>query len=343
LTKEIVAETLGLKLVLDESILEELKQIFAKFKRPMTENNAKQAYIPEGAVALKNDRGTAPAVYIEVEDKHIVLLPGPPREMNYIFENELEVILKGKSDQRIVSKYINLFGIGESSAATLIDDLITDQTNPTIAIYAKIGQVSIRVTASAETEKEAEAIMKPTYELLCERLQEYIVSYDDNDMVSNVINELLKQDLKVSFAESCTGGLISKIFTDRNGISQIFDRGIVTYSNESKMDELGVNQETLMKFGAVSHETAKEMALGLYEKTKSDICVVVTGIAGPTGGTDEKPVGLVYIGVCFKGEVKTYENFFGGNRERVRTHTMLMAFHKILKLIEISPQAKKLS
>lgn len=323
LTKEVIAETMGLPMEYNEEAFHQMAERFKKYNSTMTENNKKQAYIPEGSTPMYNERGTAPGFICEVNDKIIAALPGPPREMVRMFEKDLGPYLSSKSTQYIVSEYINLFGIGESSAESKVEDIISNQTNPTIAIYASIGQVSLRVTAGASSEEEAKALLKPVVDQIVERLKDFVIGFGEKNLIQYTIDKIIENKLSVSLAESCTGGMIASEFVNFSGASSFFDRSYVTYSNEAKMDALNVNEETLINHGAVSEETCLEMIDGLYENTQSDICVAVTGIAGPNGGTEEKPVGLVYIGIKIKDDISIHKYNFVGDRYVVRRRTLL--------------------
>lgn len=295
LTKEIVTEVMGDSLVLHGPSLERIEHFFSKANRIMTNNNIKQAYLPQTATIFQNDCGTAPGFAIEKEGKIIICLPGPPREMKHMFENKVLPYLEEKSSCVIFSKILRLFGIGESAVETEIEDLISLQTDPTLATYAKEGEVTIRITSKRKSQQEAEEAVAEMIDIVKQRLGEYIYSYNNEDLVEVVAKKLIERNITISCAESCTGGLFSSVLTNIPGISSVFDRGIVTYSYASKVQELGVKMETLEKLGAVSSEAAVEMAEGLKRISGSRLCAAITGIAGPGGGSDDKPVGLIYI------------------------------------------------
>ncbi|KXG75812.1 competence/damage-inducible protein A [Thermotalea metallivorans] len=333
LTKETIARVFDRKMELHEPSYQKLYSFFSKLHRPMTENNVKQAYFPERAIILPNDDGTAPGFIVEEGEKVVISFPGPPKEMTNMFTNYALPYLLKKSNQVIHSKILRFFGIGESSLETELLDLITSQTNPTIAPYAKEGEVTIRITARAKNVEEAEGLIKPIVEEITSRLGEYIYSAHNEELVDVVGKKLMENGITVSLAESCTGGLICAKLTSVAGISQCLDRGIVTYSNEAKIHELGVQPETLKKYGAVSEETAREMVLGLKHKTGSALCLSVTGIAGPGGGTKEKPVGLIYMAAVYKDQIVCKKLHLFGDRERIRNHAVLHAMNLIRKLI----------
>lgn len=329
LTKETVAQVFGKKLVVHNDSLEEIKKYFNKLGRQMTLNNEKQAYMPEDCIILKNNNGTAPGCIIEKGEKVVVLLPGPPSEMKPMFNDYVMPYFKNKSTYSIESKFLRVFGIGESEMETKIIDLIDEQTNPTIATYAKEGEVTLRVSAKIKDGENAELIFQPVIDEIKKRTGDCL--YSDTDEALDVVsaNLLLEKNITISTAESCTGGLISEMLTNIAGISKVFIGGAVTYSNESKVEFLGVKEQTLQKHGAVSHETAAEMAQGIRNRLKTDIGVSITGIAGPDGGTAEKPVGLVYIALASEKGTITKELRLLGNRKRIRNITALHVFDVI--------------
>jgi len=261
-------------------------------------------------------------------------MPGPPREMTKMFEKTVKPFLQSMSDDVIYYKMVRTFGIGESQLETELLEIIEGQTDPTIATYAKEGECSVRIASKRKSLLEAEQAVDEMLEDVRECIGEYIYSTEDEELVEVVINKLIDKGLTLSSAESCTGGMFAAAVTDVAGVSACFDRGIVTYSNQAKMDELGVKAETLEKYGAVSAQTAMEMASGLAKVSGSDVCVSVTGIAGPGGGTDEKPVGLVYIGLCYNGQV-TYSELRLRNtgRKWIRHRSVLSMLDMINKNI----------
>lgn len=328
LTKEVISKIFNKKLQLHEKSYNQIKSYFKSKNIKMTDNNKKQAVMPQDSIVLTNNYGTAPGFIIEDDNKKIISLPGPPREMKKMFEEEVIKHLKEKSNN-IVSKTIRLIGIGESALEDAIIDLIDNQTNPTIATYAKPGQVSIRITASDKNRDKANEMVDKMVQVIDTRLSRYIYSFKDEELIDIVGNELIKRNKTISLAESCTGGMIAANLTDISGISKVFDRGLVTYSNKAKEEELGVKYHILEEFGAVSRQTAEEMVLGLKNKTNSDICLSVTGIAGPGGGCDKKPVGLVYISIIYDDVIVTRRFNFAGDRKKIRENTLLNALNMI--------------
>ena len=299
LTKEVACEAFGDELVMMDDVLDEIRAYFATLGREMTENNKKQAIMPSRATVFRNDAGTAPGFALKKDGKYIICMPGPPREMKRMFQKSVVPFIQSMSQGALYYRQIRFFGIGESSLETQLMDLIDDQTDPTLATYAKEGECTLRIASKRDTHEEAVQAVDEMLQRVKERVGHYIYSCDDEELAQVVANKLLDKGLTLSSAESCTGGMFASTMTDIPGISQCFDRGIVTYSNRAKMQELGVCAETLEKFGAVSEETALEMVEGLQRVSESDVCISVTGIAGPGGGSDEKPVGLVYIGFAY--------------------------------------------
>ncbi len=299
LTKEMVCQVMGDELVMMDEVMSELESYFEKLGRPMTENNKKQAYVPSRAEVFINHEGSAPGFALEKDGKYVICMPGPPREMTSMFEDSVMPYLQSMSEDVIYYRMLRAFGIGESALETKLLDLIDDQTDPTLATYAKEGECSLRIASKRKTEAEAREAVDEMVEKVKERVGEFIYSCDDEELVQVVCRKLMEKGLTLSSAESCTGGKFAAAVTDIPGISAVFQRGLVTYSNQAKMDELGVKAETLEKYGAVSEETAMEMVEGLRRVSGSDVCVSVTGIAGPGGGSDAKPVGLVYIGFVY--------------------------------------------
>ena len=334
LTKETIAKAMGDRIIVNDDAMKALKDHYEKSKRPITENNLKQAYMPESAIMLPNDQGTAPGFWLEKNGRIIVSMPGPPREMKNMFEKEVLPRLEKKQDSVIYYRILRTFGIGESKMETVLLPLIDKQTDPTIATYAKEGECSLRIASKRKTLTEAEKAVDEMTGKVMDIIGPYVYSKDDENLIDVVGNLLVSKGITVSCAESCTGGLFAGTLINYPGISAVFERGLVTYSNRAKMEELGVKKETLEKYGAVSPQTAAEMAEGLEKKTGSDICISVTGIAGPDGGTEEKPVGLIYIGVRWKGETQVIKTD-GRNvsRQWNRNYAVLNMLHILYKLV----------
>jgi len=333
LTKETIAQLMGKKLEFHEPSYQRLSSFFKQRNREMSQNNLKQVYLPQDCIVLQNDNGTAPGFIVENDNKIVISLPGPPKEMQPMFENYVKSYLQTKSNHVIYSKILRFFGIGESALETELLDLISSQVNPTIATYAKEGEVSIRISAKAKNENEAQQMIDPVVQEIKSRLQPYLYSENNEELVEVVAKKLLEKNITISLAESCTGGLIASALTSVPGISKCFDRAMVTYSNISKVEQLGINPSTLEKFGAVSEETAKEMVIGLKQKSKSDLCLAITGIAGPDGGSPEKPVGLVYISLLYQDHLQCNSYRLIGTRERIRRQAVLFALNMIRNIL----------
>ena len=320
LTKETVAKVFDLPLIEDEHSHERIEEYFRNSQfRIITDNNWKQAQVPEGCIVVDNANGTAPGIIVEQKGKSVILLPGPPNELIPMFRQDIVPYLKKLQPETIYSVMVKLCGVGESLVETEILDLIETQENPTIATYAKTGEVHLRVTARAADEKEAKKLIKPMVKELKKRFGSHIYAMDEEVTLEESIVELLKaQNLTLTTVESCTGGMLAARLTNVSGVSEVFKQGFVTYSNRAKRKLLDVKKNTLKTYGAVSEKTAKEMAKNGAFITGSDICVSVTGLAGPGGGTEEKPVGLVYIACAYQNEVRVKEFHFKGNRNKIR-------------------------
>lgn len=343
MTKEATAKVLNRKLIMDEDSKERISSYFDRThnqmkpesaKKVITENNWKQAMKIDGCIVVENDNGTAPGYIIETENKTVILLPGPPSELVPMFESRIFCYLKKLQNKFFVTKMVKVCGIGESKAETELLDLIEGQSNPTIAPYAKSGEVHFRITASADSEIEAEKLVNPVLEELKKRFQSNIYTTAEKDTLESVVVKLLKQNqLTLSTAESCTGGLFSGRIVNVPGASEVLLEGLITYTNEAKVKYLGVNKKTLNEFGAVSEETAKEMVIGTAKASGSDVAISITGIAGPDGGTKDKPVGLVFISCFIKGKVVVKEYRMKGNREKIREQSVIYAMDLLRRSI----------
>ena len=297
LSKETIAAWFGKELVLHEDSLRHIEDFFQRLGREMTDNNRKQAMMPQDCTIFPNPNGTAPGCAIEKDGKVAFMLPGPPREMRPMFDNYVIPYLQKDSDTVLVSKMIHLFGIGESMLEHKLHDIMVESSNPTLAPYAKEGEVQLRVTARVRRDEDAEAILQPMMDKVSEIAGEFIYGIDISDLQTAAVTRLKEKGLHVATAESCTGGYVSKRLVDVDGVSEVFDCGVCSYSNDIKEKVLGVSHDTLIAYGAVSEQTAREMAAGVRRLSGAEIGVSTTGIAGPGGGTPEKPVGLVYVAV----------------------------------------------
>ena len=323
ITKEAMAKFLKKKLVVDEKEKNELLKKYKSYKNP-NKTNFKEVEKPEGAVSFKNDVGMAPAVYVD----GLVAFPGFPNELKNMFPKFLKYYVKENNlKTQIYIKDIITYGIGESTLENTVKDLFTEEGIFYEFLVKDYGTL-IRLQTSSENKKNVEKIVKKLYN----RISEFIIG-EDNDRIENTIYECLnlgKKPLTISTAESCTGGMIASKLIEVPGISENFIESIVSYSNEAKIKRLKVKKETLEKYGAVSEEVAREMLAGL----KTDVAISTTGIAGPGGGTKEKPVGLVYIGIRVKDEVKIFRRELKGDRNKIRQRAMMHALYNLLKILK---------
>ena len=341
ITKECAAEYFGREFYFHEySWVKILERLTRSGRNIITENNKKQAMIPEGAIVLENYCGTAPGIIIEENNKRIILLPGPPREMRDMFEKSVKPYLEKFSSKQFISKYVRFYSIGESLLETKIKDIMDNQTNPTLALYAKTGEVLLRITASGDNKEECKDLIRKQLDEIEKRVGEYIYLVGDEDISSTqtemntvVANLLIENKFTISIAESLTGGKISSMLVEKSGISEALLEGVVCYSNKSKINTLGVREETLEKFGAVSEEVAKEMVLGVAKRLGADFAVATTGIAGPNSDENGKPVGLAYIGIYAQGDISVKECLFTGDRELIRYRISVEALEEVRKNI----------
>ncbi|RKI82150.1 competence/damage-inducible protein A [bacterium 0.1xD8-71] len=326
LTKEVAAKAFGKELYLHEETKEAIRKFFEERGLEITDNNWKQAMVPEGCIVMENPNGTAPGIIMAQDNKHVVLMPGPPNEMVPMFETSVMPYLSRLQSCVIYSQTVKICGVGESKAESMVSDLIAAQTNPTIATYAKTGEVHLRVTARAEDEKEARKLVKPMIKDLKGRFGNHVYTTDDEVTLEKAVVDLLAANkLTACTVESCTGGMLSARLINVPGVSEVFKTGYVTYSNKSKRRLLGIKKNILLKHGAVSEQIAREMAKTAAMLAKTDVCVSTTGIAGPDGGTPEKPVGLVYIGCNVRGKITVKECHFSGSRSKIRESTVSAA------------------
>ncbi len=327
LTKEMIAEYFGETIVEFPDQLEILKSRMAGNGRKMTPNNLKQARFPEHAEILKNPNGTAPGFWLEKNGKIIASLPGPPSEMQPMFENELKPKLLAYDNKVLYYRNIRTNGIGESQLENDIMDLVDGQTDPTLATYAASFETTLRIASKRATLEEAQEAVDGMLEKVRERIGQYIYSIDGEDLSAVVFRIMKERGLTLASAESCTGGLFAKTITDIPGSSEVFDRSLVTYKERAKIAELGVSAETLEKYSAVSPQTALEMAEGLYKASGCDFCIAVTGYAGPGGGTEEDPVGTFYIGLYHNGKCRSYRySTRRPSRDRTRQYACIQMF-----------------
>lgn len=346
LTREIAAEVTGCPLELNEEILANLTAWFAGRGRTMTQNNARQAMVPRGATVLKNDRGTAPGLIIHVAGgKSIIMLPGPPIELRPMFETEVIPYLTacvGGSPLSLVTRILRFIDIGESSLEDQLKDLIAAQSDPSIAPYAKLAECHLRIATKAQDTESGLARIAPVEAEIRRRVGQYLYGVDGTSL-EVAVGELLKErKLTVSVAESCTGGLIAKRLTDAPGSSAYFGMGFCTYSYESKTRFLGVPEALLNEHGAVSQEVVEAMAQGALERSGANVAMAVSGIAGPDGGTPDKPVGTVWFGLAARdqaagdslpGGVYSRRAQFWGSRADVRERSAVFVLAMLRRFL----------
>jgi len=334
LTKQTLAEAFGKKLIRNDEEMEKLHAFFEKRGTAMTKNNEQQAYLPEDCTVLTNPWGTAPGCAFEAEGKVVIMLPGPPRECKPMMYERAMPYLKKFVDATIVSHEINIFGMGESAVEDKIKEIAEKMENPTLAPYAKDGQVVLRVTGKAENEEKANALTRPVIEKVREILGDVIYGVDAISLEYTVARLLREKGKTLACAESCTAGLLSKRITDIPGTSSVFLGGVVVYNNEAKENLLGVPHQLLEDFGAVSRECATTLSRNVAQLLGADIGVGITGIAGPDGGSDEKPVGTVYVSVSAGG--MTWCKTIRPQRDRALNRNMatLMALDMVRRYLE---------
>lgn len=334
ITKEMVMQVCHTESYLDLDTWGRIDAYFAKKGVCRPANNDKQAYVPLGAEILQNDVGTAPGLWLEYQDKLFILLPGPPSELTDVCEKQLwPRLLRRFADHGVIlSRTLHLRGLGESLAAEKLDALIMAQSNPTIALYARYGEILVRLTAKAAGEAQAKAMLDTCEQQVRQYVDEYIYGVDDATLAACLGQELLKQGKTIAFAESCSGGLASSLVTDVPGSSEYLLGSVVTYTNMAKNKLINVQQDTLSRYGAVSRETACEMAAGVRRLLGSDLGVSITGNAGPSA-SEGKPVGLVYIAVATEDVVYCQEHRFAStrteNKLRIALAAISMAIDKL--------------
>ena len=337
ITKETCAEALGLPMERNPEAERQVRGWFERNNYPMTENNLRQADFAKGAIILENHNGTAPACIVEKDGKAVINLPGPPRELMPLFAESVAPYLARRSGAVIVSRYMRVFGMGESAVESRLHDMMENSLNPTVAPYCSTGEVQLRLTVRVAHESEAAALLDPAEKEIRARLGGGVYAVTDDpeySMEQALVKALCAAKKTMVTAESCTGGMIASKIVNVSGASDVFLEGCVTYSNAAKMRTLGVKVETLEKYDAVSRETALEMAEGARRRADADYAVSVTGLAGPGGGTPEKPVGTVWLGLATREGVEARLLQLHGNRERIRTLAALNAMHWVLETVE---------
>jgi len=331
ITKEVTAQLLNRPLFLHEESVIHMADLFAKRQLPMPENNLRQAMIPEGAFVIKNERGTAPGVIIEHDNKIIIHLPGPPHELEWMYEHAVIPYLKTKFGLQgaIVSRILHTYGIGESSLEEKIKTLVTSQSNPTIALLARPGEIIIRLTAKGSTSIEATELIDVLERQIRHKIANYIWGLDNDTIEANIGKTLIEKKFTVALAESCTGGLVTSRITDISGSSDYLVGSIVCYTNKIKTDFIDVTPQILVDHGAVSQETACLMATGIRRKFAASIGIGITGIAGPTGATPTKPVGTVFIAIDGPAGIQCQHHTFNGQRTDIKYRISQAALHML--------------
>jgi nicotinamide-nucleotide amidase len=319
ITRKVFARVLGRRLQLSEPVLARIRARFARRGIPMPEINARQALVPEQATVLENENGTAPGLLIDQGGVAIVLLPGPPREMRPIFDRSVAPLLGARAGGAVIRRRrLSIFGLTESAVDEIAAPIYLRHTNPETTILFDKGTIELHLSARARNEAEAERLLDKLSGPLEEALGDYVFSTRDEPMEAIVGDWLRFRGFTLAVAESCTGGLLAGRITDVPGSSDYFLEGVVAYANEAKTDLLGVPAELIAEHGAVSEEVASAMAEGIRRRSGSTIGVGVTGIAGPGGGTEEKPVGLVYIGLSDEVQTAARRFHFPGDRDLIR-------------------------
>ena len=336
ITKEVCAKYFNMEMEFHEQSWDKIIEIHNKMNRKPTENNRKQAYFPKGSLILPNKYGTAPGCIMEKDKKTIIVMPGPPKEMKPMFDNYVKPFLLKDNKNILKSKVLRIIGMGESKIENALLDLIDKQINPTIATYAKDGECTVRITAKGKNEKEVESLIEPISNEIKSRFKEKVYGEDDTAIEDEVAKILVDNNLTIAVAESCTGGMVAADLINYPGISSVFMEGCVTYSNEAKMMTLNVKKETLNTVGAVSEQCAKEMSEGVAARHNTNIGLSTTGIAGPEGGSEDKPVGLVYMGITINNKTIVKKYIFNGNRQQIRSRACKTLLNDLrLELLKI--------
>ncbi|HZT57301.1 MAG TPA: competence/damage-inducible protein A [Pyrinomonadaceae bacterium] len=320
ITRKVAARALGRRLMLDDDVLDDIKARFLRWGRKMPDINARQAMIIEGAEVMPNPNGTAPGMYVEQDARAVVLLPGPPREMKPMFETHaLPKLASRAGDVRVVRRVLRVAGMGESAVDERIAPVYTQYKNPQTTILFNSTEIEIHLTAQGKNEREAELLLDGLSGQIEERLGDAVFAFRGETMEEVVGLRLAVGGFTLAVAESCTGGLIAERLTEVPGSSSYFMEGVVTYSNEAKTRLLGVPADMIKEHGAVSAEVAEEMAEGVKARAETDFGLAVTGIAGPGGGTEEKPVGLVFIALADDAHTEHRRLLIPGDRHLIRT------------------------
>ncbi|MCJ1907275.1 competence/damage-inducible protein A [Planococcus ruber] len=334
LTKEAIARHLGTTLEMDHEALDSIVAFFERAGRAMTENNKKQALVLKGSEVLVNNHGMAPGMLYKTETHTYMLLPGPPKEMEPMFQYEAKPKLAKLLNQAdvILSHVLRFYGIGEAELEDRIQDILEQQTNPTIAPLASDGEVTLRITAKTNTEEQAWKLIEEAKATLLERVGDYLYGYDDDSLASKAIDLLREQQKTISAAESLTAGLFQSELAAVAGASSVLAGGVITYNEEMKISQLGISSEVLAQFGVVSEETAIAMAEAVRSKFNTDISVSLTGAAGPDAHGDQ-PAGTVWIGIATEEETKAYRLQLSGMRNTNRLRAVKLALSYIIRTL----------
>jgi nicotinamide-nucleotide amidase len=329
-TRQAFAKFMGTELQLQDELLQKIQDFFASRDRQMPAKCKVQAYIPAGAKALANNLGTAPGIMAEAEGKLVIALPGVPFEMRQMFEESvLPELQRFGSGQAVVIRKLKCFGTGESNMAGLLGDAMQRGRNPLINCTAEYGVITLAIIATAKDMIQAEQMAERDEKLLRDKLGELIYGRGEQTLAEVVGEKLAQENRKIAVAESCTGGTLAKLITDIPGASQYFTHGWVTYSNEAKTSELGVPANVIAQYGAVSEQVAEAMAQGARKKAGTDFAIGITGIAGPAGGSEQKPVGLVYISVDSNSGCETERFIFSHDRSSIRLRAAQTALNML--------------
>jgi len=328
LTREALADAMGVVMEFSEECLARIEGFFRKLGREMCPTNRRQAMVPKGAEPLANEAGTAPGLAAKLRGARIFAMPGVPHEMRWVYHNSIAGLLEGNAGS-IVHRTLHTYGAGESDIGSMVSDLMLRDANPTVGTTVAAGMVTLRITSRGRDAAEANALAADTIAETRRRLGALVFATDDETMASVVGKLLRERGQTVATAESCTGGMVGQMITDVPSASDYFLGGVVAYSNRVKQDVLGVGEAVLTEHGAVSEPIAEAMAKGARKLLGSDWAISITGIAGPEGGTPEKPVGLVYVGLASAASTQVHRHVLGGTRQIVRMRAALAALNHL--------------
>ena len=334
-TAQAVSTVTNRKLILDKPTLRKIQALFRARNWQMSDGNERQAYVPKGSTIIPNNNGTAPGMIVKMNEKLIICLPGPPREMEPMMIGRVLPYLKKLSGRHSVlrSRTIKIANMSESSVNSIVKDMLELKPPTTVGIYAKLREVNLVIMSKASSAKKADSNIRPIEKIIRCRLGEKVFGVDKETLEGSVIGKLTKKGLKIAVAESCTGGLLANRLTNVSGSSKPFMMGVVSYANEAKVKLLGVSKRSLEKYGAVSKVVASQMADGIRKRSGADVGVGITGIAGPSGGTKIKPVGLVFVAIARKKDILVEELRLRGTREDIKYQTTQAALDLIRRNI----------